>query len=137
MKKLLTLTAVGIILGGTVNAAYRCLPRFGNLNGIWSGGATDTIMWAAGHNAAYGGPNLLNLVGVSYCSETDPAAAGDSGFGTASISSTTGSNCWCKVISPGNTKWFIGERNIESCADNCATKCAGSFQSYKSYIEWI
>lgn len=126
MKKILSLTAIGALLIAPAAADYRCLPILAYssvFNGTWSGGATtDTVDWSAGHNLVSGGPNLISISGVSYCSSDSPVDLGS--INISNISATTGSNCWCKIISPGTTKWFAGGASLENCTSDCASKCA-------------
>ncbi|MBQ8294169.1 MAG: hypothetical protein IJX89_02170 [Alphaproteobacteria bacterium] len=144
MKKILSLTAIGVLLIAPASADYRCLPILANtsvFNGSWSGGAnTDTVDWSAGHNLISGGPNLISISGVSYCSSDSPVDIG--AINISNISATNGSNCWCKIISPGTTKWFTGGASLENCTSNCASECAGVIREGRSgiivqSIDWL
>ena len=130
MKKLLTLTAVGVILTAPATAVQRCVGldidnsscMFSASNSMayknkvnWDGTCTNVSQYIS-----------VSIRGIGVCSST---AASDQFETISSLSQTSVAgniNCWCKVVKPTETSWIAAHTSSNSyaSADKCVQECA-------------
>ena len=70
----------------------------------------------------------ITVQGIGVCSSTNGGTRGATAD-TLAISSDASRNeyCWCKMISPANSKWTYQWFGV--CPETCALTCAGQLQS--------
>ena len=137
MKKLLTLTAVGVILSAPAIAASKCVPKLsasafpGSFNG---GGVTGGHDFQVVYNNTL--PDSFALYGIAACSSQVPSTS-NFGLTASSLSMNPGNYCWCKFVSPAVSKWFgTATSENSACISTCASTCATYFISNRiSYTD--
>ena len=83
--------------------------------------------------ARCGTSNNFNVKGVAICGQS-----GSSG-NTSSTITLGGSGCWCKIVYPFITKYWIYASPLSSgeCSSNCASWCADSIRSSNAFRQAV
>lgn len=74
----------------------------------------------------------VTVQGIGICSSTNGGSKGATAD-TLDISADAGKNeyCWCKIISPANSKWVYQWFGV--CPERCSLTCAGQLQSHATF----
>ena len=135
MKKLLTLTAVGVILAAPAMAAQKCVALDPSTTTCTSTQAYGNADWSA--RCTTNGISVP-IKGIAMCSNQ----AADAQYGTSdaittvsSTTDTTNVNCWCKMVEPAVSSWvFIAaSQSAGNCAYYCSRHCAYRAWPYSAF----
>ena len=122
MKKILTLTAVGVILTVPAMAVVQCVQKpeyndHGELDGI--GGGAGSADWTFE-------TSNVTFTGVAVCSSSVSIFGTYTALDSISMSETGSSNsyCWCKMTHPASSRWVFRDSNsVSDCTSYCARNC--------------
>ena len=135
MKKLLILTAGGVILSAPAIAASKCIPMLSQVSGnTAAGGGSGASTFQVLLNPV--SPYQVTFNGLANCSSTVPSSSKVL-YATSEISMIDGDYCWCKIISPAVSNWYTvaGTLVTSNCQSVCAQKCADIFRSSSTPID--
>lgn len=135
MKKLITLTALGVILATPAIAASKCIPMLSRMSGtIGAGAAPGASTFQVLLNPM--SPSQVTFEGLANCSSTVPSSSKVLSA-TSTILMTDGDYCWCKIISPAVSNWYTVARTLatSNCQSVCAQKCADTFKNTSGPID--
>ncbi len=137
MKKLLTITAVGVLLTVPATAVQKCVAL--------SSSATTCTLASAYRKAEWNTTCTTNgtsvkVSGVAACSNASGDSAGDiysEGLlpTIKSSSDTTNVNCWCKMTSPAVSPWvfYSAPTTPSNCALYCADNCLSGLSNHANF----
>lgn len=130
MKKLLTITAVGVLLTAPAIAVQRCvaIPDAATAPDITEAYENETI-WTA----SYPGIEFDGLAMCAATSGTNYARYGSINYNSESLSENK--YCWCRIIKPVVSYWVLaGSRlNQETCMSGCAENCANFMNTQSAF----
>lgn len=124
IKQILPVFMVGLFIttAGICDTFIRCIPKTAsscsNPTYPVSGSQGGGVQWSATCNT---GTGQTKFKGLAICAANATSPALD-------LTYTSGSNttCWCKIITPADSKWVTGGHSSSetSCNDTCAQMCA-------------
>ena len=131
MKKLLTFTAVGVLLTAPAVAVQKCI-KFDD-NAVGSAGHSKSYDYE-GFPHGFGSwtttfPDIGVVWGFGMCSNLPPATA-DS-YSELEFRDGNNDSCWCKMVSPLVSDWISAgdfttqDQCYAECADRCSYYVAG------------
>ncbi len=135
MKKILTLTAVGVILTAPAMAVVQCV-------GLDAKSATCTLSQPYGKadwsTTCTTNGTSVPIKGIAMCSNQaadELFATSDAITTVSSTSDKTNVNCWCKMVEPAVSSWVFvyAETSAGNCAYNCAIDCVGLVKTMSSF----
>ena len=122
-KQILPVFMVGLFIttAGICDTFIRCIPKtVGSCsNPTYTGGSQGGgVQWSVTCGT---GTGQTKFKGLAMCAKRATSPALD-------LTYTSGSNttCWCKIITPADSKWVITDNSSSetSCNDTCAQTCA-------------
>ncbi len=106
-------------------ALDKCIPRPSSTSGTkCTLGSAVAYMWEANC------PSFGRVVGMWTCSDTVPSSS-TVGFKPGKVNASVGRWCYCRMIEPGLSEWWLGlvALNDQLCVNACAAVCADTFIS--------
>ena len=128
MKKLLTLTAVGVILTAPAIAVQKCVALDSSTTTCTSTSAYGNADWSA--TCTTNGTSVP-IKGIAMCSnqKTDARYGTSDAITTVStVADTSNVNCWCKMVEPAVSSWvfLVADSSAGSCVIRCSLYCASN-----------
>ncbi len=135
MKKLFTITAIGVILTSPAMAVQKCVALDSSTTTCTSTSSSGDADWSA---TCTTNDTSVPIKGIAMCSNQ----AADAQYGTSDAittvlgaTDTTNLNCWCKMVEPAVSSWvFLSAHTSASlCAKLCSAHCASHARNYSAF----
>ena len=129
MKKILTITALCGIFAVPAGAVQKCVALDANVDGT----SVDYDEYGADWSVTF--PNVtVKGIGVCGSNYASPTASLSENV-TYNYELSLNYNCWCRIISPVVSSWWItfDDGDPNACVEGCSYYCAYSLKDEPQY----